>query len=107
MRYLVKLDELKQKIDYLEKQLSIIDENISVLKNVKSSIIWEGKASTAFNNHYDNYIGELTSIEEKILSSISYLYKFYDRYGSEFNDMRQKFVNLANNERAEYGDDYL
>lgn len=98
MRYLVKIGELGQKIDYLEKQLSIIDENISYLKTIKSNIIWEGEASLRFNDYYDNYINELTNIENRILSNIKYLATYYKNYGNEYMRLRQKFVNLADRE---------
>ena len=98
MRYLVKISELKQKINYLEKQLSIIDENITNLKNVKSSIIWQGDAFLKFSDKYDDYINRLVGIEEKTISSIDYLMKFYKNYGDDYMSIRAKFTNLSNRE---------
>ena len=96
MRYLVKIGELGEKIDYLEKQLSIIDENINYLKKLESSIIWEGKASLKFSNYHTNYLNQLVSIENTILSYIKYLTTFYNNYGNEYLRIRQKYTNLAN-----------
>ena len=95
MRYLVKLGELEQKIEYLEKQLSIIDENIFYLKNIKSNIIWEGKAAQSFSNYYDNYINKLINMEDKIYSIINYLNKFYENYGDSYIRIRKQFNNLS------------
>ena len=95
MRYLVKLGELGQKIEYLNKQLSIIDENISNLVTFKDNIIWEGKASVTFSNYCDNYIKELEKIEENILSYIEYLLKYYDNYGNEHLRIKKQFTSLT------------
>ena len=95
MRYLVKIGELREKIDFLEKQLLIIDENIDYLKKLKSDIIWEGQASLTFSNHYDNYIKELITIRETISSYIRYLTTFYRNYGNEYLRIRQKYTNLS------------
>ena len=96
MRYLVKIGELGEKIDYLEKQLSIIDENINYLKSIKTNIVWEGTASLKFSEHYDNYLKELVSIEKTITSYIKYLTTFYNNYSNEYLRIRQKYTNLAN-----------
>ena len=96
MRYLVKIGELGEKIDYLEKQLSIIDENINYLKSIKNNIIWEGTASLKFNEYYDNYLKELSIIEKTITSYIKYLATFYNNYSNEYLRIRQKYTNLAN-----------
>ena len=95
MRYLVKLGEWEQKIEYFEKQLSIIDENISYLKNIKSNIIWEGKAAQSFSNYYDSYINKLINMEDKIYSTINYLNKFYENYGDSYIRIRKQFNNLS------------
>ena len=96
MRYLVKVDELSQKIEYLENQLLIIDENIEFLKNIKLNIIWEGEAYLTFVNNYDNYLDELDIIKKNILSYIDYLKLFYNNYENEFLKLRQKYVDLSN-----------
>ena len=95
MRYLVKLGELEQKIEYLEKQLSIIDENVSYLKTIKSNIIWEGEAAQSFSNYYDNYINNLINIEDKIYTTINYLNKIYESYGNNYTSIRKQFNNLS------------
>ena len=98
MRYLVKIGELRQKIEFLEKQLSIIDENIEYLKVIKTNIVWKGEASHSFDRHYNEYLKELTTIEENILSSIKYLIRYYDNYGNEYNRLRKKYANVVNRE---------
>ena len=96
MRYLVKIGELGEKIEYLEKQLSIIDENIDYLEKVKSTIIWQGEAALKFDETYSNYIKDLIRIESRILSYVEYLIKFYNNYGEEFVRIRQKYTDLTN-----------
>ena len=93
MRYLVKIGELKEKIDYLEKQLSIIDKNIEVLRTIKSSIKWEGEASLSFERNFNSYLKELNMIENYILANIRYLIKYYDVYGTEYTRLRRKYAN--------------
>ena len=96
MRYLVKIGELGERIDYLENQLSIIDENIDYLKNIESGIVWEGEASLRFSNYHTNYLKELSNTEKTILSYIQYLITFYNNYGEEFVRIRQKYTDLTN-----------
>ena len=94
MRYLVKIGELGSKIDYLEKQLSYIDENIDNLKKIKNSIIWEGTASASFFNKYDEYIMELTTIENNTLELLKYLMAYYDKYGTKYAILSRKYAKL-------------
>ena len=98
MRYLVKLGELRQKIEFLEKQLSIIDDNVENLKIIKTNIKWEGEASNSFDNKYNEYLKELTLIEERILSYIKYLIQYYESYGAEYKRLRTKYANINNME---------
>lgn len=102
MRYLVKIGELGRKIEFLEKQLAIIDENIVNLKNVQSSVIWEGKASASFFNEYDKYLSQLNVIEENTLNLLEYLTSYYDKYGERYSELRQKYARL-NDEVKKYG----
>ena len=96
MRYLVKVGDLGEKIEYLEKHLSNIDDNINYLKSIKPNIVWEGEASIIFNRNFDEYLNKLISIEDTISSYIDYLNTFYNNYGNEFLRLRQKHTNLSN-----------
>lgn len=92
MRYIVRIGELGKKIDFLEDQLTTIDETIDSLNKVKSTIIWEGEASMAFSDKYDTYILELTMIAKNILEIIKYLVAYYDKYGNRYSLLRQKYA---------------
>ena len=96
MRYIVKINELGKIINYLEQQLSIIDENITNLKSIKSSIIWQGRTSSLFLNKYDNYILELTIMTKNILALLDYLTKYYDKYGDRYMILHQKYAKYYN-----------
>lgn len=98
MRYLVKLSELEEKIEYLDNQLSIIDDNITYLKSIKSNIDWEGEAFESFSDYYDNYINELISIENKAYSTIRYLNKIYESFGNNYISIKQELINLSDKE---------
>ncbi len=96
MRYLVKLGELRQKIDFMEQQLAIIDENIEKLKVIKTNIVWEGKASNSFDKYYNSYLQELTYIEDRLLLYIKFFIKYYENYGTSYRGLRRKYVNISN-----------
>ncbi len=92
MRYLVKINELGKKIDYLKKQLDIIDEKIISLENEKKSLTWQGVASTTFNNKYDQYILKLKKIEKSTVVCIDYFMQYYDKYGQGYRDFKKKYA---------------
>ena len=73
MRYLVRVKELKLKIDYYKTLLDEIKENIRILNETKTTIVWEGQARITFNNYYDDYIKELYVMVYKITLLINFL----------------------------------
>lgn len=97
MRYLVRIDELKQKVDFMTKQLLIIEEKITEMNNLKSSLIWEGDASRIFLNNYINYIDELNKTKKGIEVIIKYLTSYYDKYGNAYANLRRKYQNERGN----------
>ena len=101
MRYFVRIGDLGRKIEYLEKQLDSIYENIDNLVKVKSTIIWEGDASTEFYDVYDIYIEELKIMAENTLEFIEYLSKYYDRYSTSYESLRRKYASLYPNYQGE------
>ena len=94
MRYFVRIGDLGRKIEYLEKQLDVISENIDNLIKVKSTIIWEGDASSEFYDVYDNYILELKTIAQNTIEFIEYLSKYHDRYSTTYGELRNKYASL-------------
>lgn len=95
MRYLVKVGELKLKIDYYKEQLKEIRENIKNLKAEKNNIVWEGPARATFNNYYDNYIKELNKIVINLVLLINFLSSYCDNYGYEYMRLRNKYRSMT------------
>ena len=96
MRYLVRINDLKDKIAYFEKQLSIINDNVDYLENIKSTIVWNGDTADKFMSLYDKYILELRKIERDIIHCIEYLMSFSSKYGNEYEVLRNKYQNIFN-----------
>ena len=94
MRYLVKLNDIKEKVIYFEKQLDIITDNINNVENMKSIIVWEGEAASKFLLAIDLYSYRLRNMGKMVLSSIEYLLSFYDKYGSEYERLTTKYAYL-------------
>ena len=98
MNYLVRVDSLKEKVNYLENQLKNIDEKIVELEQVKANLKWDGDAATTFVEVYDNYLSDLKEIERKIFSYIKFLNAYCDKYGDEYGRLRREFSSLVTEE---------
>lgn len=94
MRYLVKINDIKEKISYFEKQLDNIEDNIKNIENINGTIFWEGVAAESFKSVIYAYSYRLRMLEKMILSSIEYLVSFCDKYGSEYERLRNKYSYL-------------
>lgn len=94
MRYLVRVKELKLKIDYYKTLLDEIKENIRILNETKTTIVWEGQARITFNNYYDDYIKELYVMVYKITLLINFLSSYCDNYGYEYLRLRNKYRSM-------------
>lgn len=94
MRYLVKINDIKEKITYFESQLDIVVENINDIEEIKNIVIWEGEGATAFVNKIDDYVTKLRGFQDEILNCILLLTSFYDRFGSEYNRLKAKYSNI-------------
>lgn len=95
MRYLVKVDELKLKIDYYKKLLNNLRESIDQLKAEKAELMWEGQAHNAFIIYYDKHIEELNRISLSISLLINFLSLYCDRYGYEYLRLKNKLDSMA------------
>lgn len=98
MRYLVKINDIKEKISYFEKQLDNIEDNIKNIENINGTIFWEGVAAESFKSVIYAYSYRLRMLEKMILSSIEYLVSFCDKYGSEYDRLRKKYAYLLEEE---------
>ncbi len=96
MRYLVRVKELEGKIDYLSKQLDIIDENIVKLEKEKELLNWKGVACESFLKKYDRNIVKLKKIQQSTVTCIEFLIKYYDRYGEVYKKFKAKYANILN-----------
>lgn len=94
MRYLIRVNELEKKIDFLKQQLDIIDENIINLEKAKLNIHWQGSAGNAFLNKYDNHILKLKNIQRATVLCIGYFMKYYNGYSDQYTLLRNKYSKL-------------
>lgn len=98
MRYLVKVNSIKEKTKILEKELDNIDSKINELEEAQASIVWKGEAATMFNDIYSNYLEDLYDIEKKILSYIKFLMAYSDKYGNAYSELQKKYAHLFEEE---------
>ena len=98
MKYLVRVGNLKHKIDFLEKQLVNIDEAINELEQVKLDLSWEGDAANTFSEVYDEYLFELKDMSNKILSYINFLLDYCKEYGNEYSNLRSRLRTMLREE---------
>ena len=92
MKYLVKINELEKKIDYLKEQLDIILETITKLENEKKKLKWKGPASELFIKKYDDFIIKLKKLGMSSLECIRYFIQYYDKYGTKYEALKNKYV---------------
>ena len=102
MRYFIKIGQVKEKTDLLEKELAIIDENIKKLQLLKDNLEWHGDAANQFYFNYDNYLSDLKKIQKKVIDSILFLASFYDKYSDEYLRLKTKYANILNEEAYQY-----
>ena len=94
MRYLVKVNDIKEKITYFEKQLDNIEDNIKNIENINATIFWDGVAADSVKSVINAYSFRLRMMQKMVLASIQYLVSFCDRYGSEYEILRSKYAYL-------------
>ena len=98
MRYLVKVNELEKKIDYLTKQLDIIRENITNLEKEKDLLDWEGPAREAFLKKYNENLVKLKQIEQSTITCLGFFIHYYDRYGDIYKEFKNKYARVLKTE---------
>ncbi len=98
MRYLVKLNDLEEKLIIMEKQLDIIDENINGIEKLKLNFKWEGDSEIIFMEKYNQYINHLRDIEKNILKCIDFFTEYCTRYSEECLRLKQKYAALYDEE---------
>ncbi len=98
MRYLIKINDLKEKIVLLEDKLSVIANQINNLQKLKSEMIWESPSKDIFMEKYDDYINNLKNISKRLVIVLSFLKSYYSNYDEEFMRLRKKYYTLLTNE---------
>jgi len=98
MKYLVRVGNLKHKIDIIEKQLVNIDDKVNELENIKLNLNWDGEAANTFNEVYDEYLFELRNMEDKLLSYVKFLMDYCNQYGEEYSSIRKRLRTILSRE---------
>lgn len=96
MRYLVKINDLKEKTGFLEKKLDIIREYVTNLENLKKELDWNGEAKELFIVKYNEYLKEINLALKNLISLILFLKAFYANYNEEYLIMKRKYASLLN-----------
>lgn len=98
MRYLVRLNDLDEKIIAMEKQLDIIDESISNIEKLKVNFKWEGDSKIIFIEKYNQYINRLRNIEKTILECIDFFSEYSSKYSEKCQMLKKKYASLYDEE---------
>lgn len=98
MKYLVRVNDVKSKVDYMEQKLEIINENVKKLDALKTKLLWEGAASQRFIINYNQYISNLNQMQKMIIECIGVYELFYSRFGEEYNRLKKEYNYLYNTE---------
>lgn len=91
MRYFIRVREIKDKVDILERELDKIDSNINQLEKIKEKLEWYGDAANVFYICFDNYLAELRKTEQNVINSIAFLAEFYNQYSDEYIKLSRKY----------------
>ena len=98
MRYYINIEALKEKVSYMEKKLDIIQNDIEKLQQIKDNLNCEGEAANKFYLNYDNYLLSLKKAKQNITNAILFLVSFYNKYGEEYNRIKQKYSAVLSTE---------
>ena len=98
MRYFIKINEIREKLDFMEKKVDIINENIEKLELICRELNWQGDAANDFYFNYEKYVLRLKQTEHKIVNSILFLTSFYDSYGDEYARIKRKYSSIIDEE---------
>ncbi len=91
MKYLIRINKLKEKNDIFKTELKKIDDIVYNLELIKKNSTWTGEGSKIFFMTYDNYCDEIKKMERELVSTINYFDKYYDSYDAEFDKFKKKF----------------
>ena len=94
MKYLVKIEDLKKKTEFLENEIDNIKDYVNNLKDAKKILIWEGTARNKFDEKYDAYIEELNSMLKGLIKILLYYKSFYSNYDDEYKVLKNKYKDL-------------
>ena len=98
MRYFIEIDEVHEKIVFLEKKVNVIRDNIEYLEKIKNDLNWKGEAATVFHQNFNNYLKNLKNTEAKIVNCINFLLLFYDKYSEEYSSIKKRFNDFLDRE---------
>ena len=114
-KYLVKLEELKEKNKHIYDIISSIDENIQNIKSLPKTIKWTGPAKDKFLLKHDEYMNSLNKMLEILNSCLSVTEKFHENYTEGYHEIVSNVQKVEDeieeqvelDKYIEYQDDYV
>ena len=94
MKYLIRIRDLQEKIEFLEEKLQLIYDNIEIMEKSKENITWSGDAKDTFILKYDEYLEYLKVTARNIVKILTYLKSYYSNYNEEYNNSKRRYANI-------------
>ena len=93
-RYLVKINDLKNKNEYLKNKIQTIDDEINKLNKAQENVRWTGPARDKFMINYNNYIEELLKMSENLKKCLKVNEQFYNNYSGGYKKIKKGYQNI-------------
>lgn len=94
-RYLVKLNDLEEKNNFLNDKISSIRESVSNIKALKNDICWESPSEKDFFKKYEEYIDELNNMLVNLEKALQVTKKYHENYTSGYNKITKNLKKLS------------
>ena len=101
-RYLVKINELNEKNNYIYETILQINESIKNIEHAKDNVKWVGLSQDKFMNKYSEYVESLNKMSKDLETCLNITKSFYNNYTIGYQDIKRDLKNVLSDLEKKY-----